>query len=691
MRLLSTFRVHRLLLVSALALSPSVWAAPPSKPPTQAPAPKRATPPRVARDAKGFDLVGGQGEAVRALRRAIEVPIKHPGAYEEIGTEPVRGVLMYGAPGNGKTLMARTVAESMGAKFFTVGAEDFTSYINGGPSKIKEVFDQAAKKPPAVIFIDEIDTIGGNRNKLGHEDGKGVAALLKAMDGVKQLKGVVVLGATNRPDELDPALRSRFEENVHVPPPDEAGRREILDIHTRTMPLDGVDIRAVAKQTNGFSGRDLASVVKKAGAAAIERQMGILEERDMPAVQAPITDAMRRKDLERGEKLGLHNPEAFSDAIERQRGKLVAKLGERAPSHEQISAAWGRLMQKPRKQWDHQAGSFGVRVRDGQAFAVMIDEGASEPYIEQPIELTEKPRLSVNKQDFAHALSQVKPSVVAEFSVETPSVHWDDIAGLDGPKEKLKDAVERPLSNPAGFKRLGIEAPKGVILYGPPGTGKTLLAKAVATEAHANFISVKGSDVMSMWVNQSSRMVKELFDRARAAAPVVLFLDEADAILPARLAHPAAGGQEDNKVVSEFLQQLEGIEQLKGVTVIAATNRPQAMAPAFLRPGRFDAPVYVPLPDDKARRQAFDIHTREMPLASNVNLATLTAKTRGYSGADIKAIAQKAGLAALRESPNAKEVTMEHFRAALAATRPSVTLEMKAAYDALAEKLGGGS
>lgn len=446
---------------------------------------------------------------------------------------------------------------------------------------MRKVFEDAEKNAPSIVFIDELDSLAPKREEVtGEVERRVVATLCTALDGLKTRGKVIVIGATNRPNALDPAIRrpGRFDREIVIGVPDRDGRKEILQIHTRGMPLaKDVDLDALANITHGFVGADLEALAKEAAMSALRRIL----------------------------------PEI----------KLEEKL--------------------------------------------------------IPPEVLEK--LQVTKGDFDNALRMVEPSAMREVLVEVPDVHWGDIGGLEGAKQELREAVEWPLKYPDAFKRVGIEPPHGILLYGPPGAGKTLLARAVATESEANFISIKGPELLSKWVGESERGVRETFRKAKMAAPAIIFFDEIDALVPRR-GSGFGDAHTTERVISQLLTELDGLEKLENVVVVAATNRPDLIDTALLRPGRFDRLVFVPPPDEKARLEIFKIHTRAMPLAKDVNLKQLAKETESYSGADIAALCREAAMLVLREDIKGKEVHMRHFRRALESVNPSLTPKTVNAY-----------
>ncbi|MCH8054866.1 MAG: CDC48 family AAA ATPase [Deltaproteobacteria bacterium] len=536
-----------------------------------------------------YDDLGGIKPVVEKVREIIELPLKHPELFDRLGIDPPKGVLLHGPPGTGKTLLAKAVAHESEAYFTVInGPEIMGKFYGESEERLRQVFTEAEKNAPAIIFIDELDSIAPKRAEVtGETERRIVAQLLTVMDGLKARGNVIVIGATNRVEAIDPALRrpGRFDREIEIRIPDEPGRREILQIHTRGMPLGkDVEMKKISEATPGYTGSDIAALAKEAALAALRRVMPTLnlEEKTVPA------------------------------------------------------------------------------------------------------EILEK--LTVNRDDFEQGLKEVQPSALREIIVEIPNVRWEEVGGLKEVKQLLHEMVELPLKRPESFNRIGIRSPKGVLLYGPPGTGKTMIAKAVATEAGANFLTAKGSALLSKWYGESEKKIAEFFHRARQVTPAILFFDELDSLAPVRggsLGEP----QVTERVVNQLLGEMDGMEELKGVVVLGATNRPDMIDPALLRPGRFDEIVYVPVPDPNARLEIFRSHTKRMALDRDVNLEKLAEITDRLTGADIAGVCMKAGLYALRENPEARMVNMEHFFRAVKEAIPSVTEEMEREYEKMARKV----
>ncbi|MEO6092362.1 MAG: CDC48 family AAA ATPase [Novosphingobium sp.] len=539
-----------------------------------------------------YDDVGGMSETIRQLREMVELPLRYPELFTRLGVDPPRGVLLHGPPGTGKTRLAQAVANESDANFLIInGPEIIGSGYGESERALREAFEQAGKAAPSIIFIDEIDSIAPKRTQVhGEAEKRLVSQLLTLMDGLTSRANVVVIAATNRPDAIDEALRrpGRFDREIIIGVPDESGRREILGIHTRGMPLaDDVDLKELARTTHGFVGADLAALTREAAIEAVRR---IMPKLDLEARTIP--------------------PEVLES-------------------------------------------------------------------------------LSVLREDFVQALKRVQPSAMREVMVQTPDIGWEDIGGLDQAQLRLREGIELPLKNPEAFHRIGIRPAKGFLLYGPPGTGKTLLAKAVARESEANFISIKSSDLLSKWYGESEQQISRLFARARQVAPCVIFIDEIDSLVPARGNGGGVGEpQVTGRVVNTILAEMDGLEELQSVVLIGATNRPALIDPALLRPGRLDELIYVGTPDAKGRERILGIHTSRMPLAEDVDLAAIAARTARFTGADLEDVVRRAGLIAIRKHGETVEaVGKAEFDEALEDSRATVTEEMEEEYEKLKGEL----
>ena len=479
-----------------------------------------------------YEDIGGLKEEIKKVREMIELPLRHPEIFEKLGIEPPKGILLHGPPGTGKTLLAKAVANECEANFTLLnGPEVMSKFYGESEKKIRDIFDDAEKNAPTIIFIDEIDAIAPKREEVqGEVERRVVSQLLTMMDGLKTRGKVVVIGATNRVNSIDPALRrpGRFDREIEINVPGKEGRLDILKIHTRNMPLaKNVNLEILAGKTHGFVGADLSALTKEAAMNVLRKMLPELQlDKDEPIPKEVLDKAI------------------------------------------------------------------------------------------------------IKAEDFETSKKVVRPSAMREVLVETPSVGWNDICGLENTKQELKEAVEWPIHHPESFSRLGIRAPRGVLLYGPPGTGKTLLAKAVAKESEANFIQVKGPSLLSMWVGKSEEGVRKVFERARQVAPCVVFFDELDAMAGKRGIE--IGTKVTERVLNQLLAEMDGLEDLKDVTVIGATNRPDMIDPALLRPGRFDRIILVDVPDEASREKIFEVHTRKTPLAKDVKIKELVKMTEGF-------------------------------------------------------------
>jgi len=527
-----------------------------------------------------YDDLGGLRNEVQKIREMVELPMRHPELFEKLGVEAPKGVLLYGPPGTGKTLLAKAVAGETNSQFISIsGPEIIGKFYGESEERLREIFKQAEENAPSIIFIDEIDSIAPKREEVtGEVEKRIVSQLLTLMDGMKSRGKVVVIAATNRPDSLDPALRrpGRFDREIEIGIPDQVGRKEILNIHTRGMPIEEkVNLDQIAKVTHGFVGADLEILAKEAAMRSLRR---ILPDIDLEEEKIPA-----------------------------------------------------EVLQK-----------------------IMITD-----------------------EDFKDALKEVRPSALREVLVQVPNVSWEDVGGLESLKEELHEAVEWPLKHKEAFEHTDVTPPKGMLLYGPPGTGKTLIAKAVAHNTESNFISIKGPELLSKWVGESEKGVREVFRKARQAAPCIIFLDEIDALVPSR-----SSGSSDShvteRVVSQLLTEIDGLEELHDVLVIGATNRVDLIDNALLRPGRFDRIIEVPLPDAKGRENIFKIHTKKKPLAKDINFVKLVEATEGFSGAEIEGVCNRAAMSAIRRYVNKGEksvksilVTREDFENAIEKIRPS--------------------
>ncbi|MHA1215493.1 MAG: CDC48 family AAA ATPase [Candidatus Hodarchaeales archaeon] len=527
-----------------------------------------------------YEDIGGLSDAIQRIREMVELPLKHPELFKKLGIDPPKGVLLHGPPGTGKTLIAKAVANESEAHFIPIqGPEIMSKFYGESEQRLRDIFKEAEDNAPSIIFIDEIDAIAPKREEVtGEVERRVVAQILALMDGLESRGETIVIGATNRPNALDPALRrpGRFDREIEIGVPDKNERLEILQIHTRRMPgIEDVDIEKLAVITHGFVGADLAALGREAA---------------------------------------------------------MKKLREILPE-------------------------------------INLNEDTIPPSVLD--------NLKVEERHFEAALKEIHPSAIREVFIEIPNVRWDEIGGMQSIKQELIEIVEWPIKEKDKFQKLGISPPRALLLFGAPGTGKTLLAKALATESKVNFISVKGPELLSKWVGESEKAIREIFRKARTAAPALIFFDEIDAVAATRGSGDSSGVNE--RVISQLLTELAGIEPLRDVVVLAATNRPDMIDPALLRPGRFDRVLYVPPPDEESRRLILKIHTSKMPLAEDVDIDRLAKETEFYVGADLEAICREAGMYALRE--NLDYVEWRHFESALSRVHSSCTPEMMKWYE----------
>jgi len=535
-----------------------------------------------------YDDVGGLTDEIQRIREMVELPLKHPELFHRLNIDPPKGVLFYGPSGTGKTLMAKAVSQESNANFITInGPEIMSKFYGASEGRLREIFRDAEENAPSIIFIDEIDSIAPKRmDTSGEVERRVVSQLLSLMDGLRGRGEIICIGATNRINSLDEALRrpGRFDREIEFGVPNVKGRKEIFQIHTRGMPLEeDVDLDEYSEITHGFVGADIMAICREAAMFSLRRILP---------------------------KINLDEPIP---------GEIIQEL----------------------------------KIEDG---------------------------------DFIKASNMVEPSAMREVMVEIPDASWEDIGGLDEIKQELQEAVDWPLKYPKLFEKAGIRPLNGILLFGPPGCGKTLLAKAIANESKSNFIAIKGPEIFSKWVGESERAVREIFRKARQAAPSIIYFDEIDAISAGRGSHEST--HTFASIVNQILVEMDGIENRKGVVTIASTNRPDIVDPAFLRPGRFDRLIYVKEPDFEARLKILDVHSKAMPLAEDVSLKEIAQNTVGYSGADLENVCREAGMQAIREKMDTLEkIEKKHFDFALSKIKSTLPKELTERYESIAKQI----
>lgn len=547
-----------------------------------------------------YEDIGGLDRELEQVREMIELPLRHPELFKQLGITPPKGVLLHGPPGTGKTLIAKAVANEVNAEFFTIsGPEIMSKYYGESEEQLRETFDEASESSPAIIFMDELDSIASKREESsGDVERRVVAQLLSLMDGLEERNEVIVMGATNRVDAIDPALRrgGRFDREIEVGVPDMEGRRQIFDVHTRDMPISQeVDLDEYSERTHGFVGADIEALCKESAMTALRR---IKPDLNLEK------DTISAEDLE---------------------------------------------------------------------------------------------KITVTEEDFNNALKDIEPSALREVFVEVPDITWNDVGGLEATKERMREIIQWPLTYEDVFEDMNLDAAKGILMYGPPGTGKTLMAKAVANESDSNFISIKGPELLNKYVGESEKGIREVFEKARSNAPTIVFFDEIDAIAGERGRGMGDSGVGE-RVVSQLLTELDGLEQLEDVVVIATTNRPDLIDSALLRPGRLDRHIHVPVPDIEGRERILQVHTANSPISDNVDIRTVAEQADGFVGADLEALVREATMAATRQlidglDPQSEEhettkmeIEMKHFEYALDEITPSVTEETEEEYAQIEEQ-----
>ena len=641
-----------------------------------------------------YEDIGGLHNEISKVREMIELPLKHPEVFNRLGIDPPKGVLLHGPPGTGKTLIAKAVANESGASFYTInGPEIMSKFYGQSEENLRKVFDEAQKNAPSIVFLDEIDAIAPKRSEVhGEVERRVVSQLLTLMDGLKGRGKVIVIGATNIPDILDPALRrpGRFDREIRIDVPDAAGRKEILQIHTRGMPINAnLDDFYPGEKANK---KDISNIItqgiKKIHVSDLLRNLSSPKDKRI-VVGDYLTVIFNEFKGKLPDQFFGKTVKVLTDEIVNVLPLDLESAEIELGTEQQINERLASITDKPDEFikriakeiiLDDMADiTYGFVGADLAALAREAAMNALRRYLPEidlekpiPVEMLEK--MEVFMGDFRNAHRGIEPSAIREFFIEVPKVSWQDIGGLEEVKRNLREAVEWPLTQPEVFKRMGIQAPRGILLYGPPGSGKTLLAKAVAHESKANFISIKGPEVLSKWVGESEKAIRELFKKAKQVAPTIIFLDEIDSIAPKRGQY--SGSHVTESVVNQILTSIDGLESMEGVVVLAATNKPDMLDAALLRPGRFDRLLLTPAPDRKSRVEIFKIHTKGMPLAKNVSLDELSDKTEGFSGADIEGLCREAAMLALREDTKSKEVNKSHFEQAMKNMSPSITKDL---------------
>ncbi len=654
-----------------------------------------------------YEDIGGLDEELKKVREMVELPLKHPEIFERLGIEPPKGVLLHGPPGTGKTLLAKAVANETQSNFVLInGPEIMSKYYGQSEENLRKKFEDAEKNAPSIIFIDEIDAIASKREEThGEVEKRVVAQLLAIMDGIKSRGKVVVIAASNIPNSLDPALRrpGRFDREIEIGVPNKKGRLSVMKIHTRNMPLKGSFHNDAALKT-------LTEFMDEKSKDTKEVK-DIKETKSKKSTKVD-TDKLKKflESTDKAEKLFnelkvLENSHEIWDS-DSPKAKFLELANKKLDDEvvDMISlmfdaglltkAFYGEVSRKgvPQDLDDIADITYGFVGADIAALCresamVVLRKVISDLNLQSNDALSEEilEKLIITKDDFMHALKTVRPSALREVLIEKPTTKWEDVGGLEDAKQELKEAVEWPLQNSAAFERLGIKPPTGVLLYGPPGTGKTMLAKAVANESKANFILVNGPELMSKWVGESEKAVRKIFEKARQTSPSIIFFDEIDSLVPKRGANQDSSGVTE-KVVNQLLTEMNGLQEMKDVVVIGATNRPDLLDSALLRPGRFDRIVLVSIPDAKSRKEVFKLHTRKMPLAKDVKLDELIPKTEGYVGADIESVCREAAMLALRDDMASRDVKMKYFLEALKKVKPSASKDIEAMYQQFNEQ-----
>ena len=623
-----------------------------------------------------YEDVGGLEFEIKKVREMVELPLKHPEVFDQLGIEPPKGVLLHGPPGTGKTLLAKAVANETNANFILInGPEIMSKYYGQSEENLRKKFEEAEKNAPSIVFIDEIDAIASKREESkGEVERRVVAQLLAVMDGLKSRGKVVVIAASNIPNSLDPALRrpGRFDREIEIGVPQKEGRLSILKIHTRNMPI-----------TPDSNLRETRELIKK----TISKLKN--EVKDLKILSSDNRSEAQIKNK-------TVDSELFDSILKKIEGieqtkfeDVMSEKDKTVLSDSQTSKLRDLLLQELLSKIASVTHGFvGADLASlaKESAMIVLRRVLPDLNLEEDKTIPDEvlQRLKLTEDDFKQALKVVRPSAMREVLIEVPNVKWSDVGGLEDVKQELLEAVDWPLKNPEAFLQLGIKPPRGVLIYGAPGTGKTLLAKAIATESEANFILVKGPELLSKWVGESEKAVRKIFEKARQTSPTIIFFDEMDAMAQKR--SQSSDSKVNERVVNQLLTEMDGLQELNDVVIIAATNRPDMLDTALLRPGRFDRIVLTPAPAKESREKIFKVHTKNMPLAKDVDINILVEKTENYVGADIEAVCREAAIMALRDDIKAKIVSMKYFEKALEKVRPSVTPEIEAEYAKLKDQ-----
>ncbi len=630
-----------------------------------------------------YEDIGGLKEELQKIREIVELPLKYPEIFQRLGIDPPKGVMLTGPPGTGKTLITKAVANEIGASFYTInGPEIMSKFYGESEQRLRDIFEEARENSPSIILIDEIDALAPKRDEVtGEVERRVVAQLLALMDGLEERGQVVVIGATNRIDAVDPALRrpGRYDRELEIGVPDLEGRKEVLQVHTRNMPLEPDYNKEevleslekvknnLQKETEGESQTETGSKEQKRSEQRTEPENAVESE---PAselsksVDTVMEDVRMAEDVDVSDIVHSLPPSTYSELKRQSIKYMLRRISEQ--THGFVGADIESLCKE-------------AAMKALRRYLPQIDLENEEV----PTEVLDS--IKVTMDDFKESLKEIEPSALREVVVEVPMVSWEAVGGLDDVKREVVETVEWPLRYPEKFKKFDIRPPRGVLLYGPPGTGKTLIAKAVANETKANFITVKGSELLSKWLGESEKAVREIFKKAKQVSPCIVFFDELDAT--AQMRGTGESSRAVERVVNQLLIEIDGLEELEDVMVVGATNRPDILDKALLRPGRFDRLVLVRAPGKKSRRAILNVHLKDMPVSEDVDIEELADITEGYVGADIEAVAREAVMLAFREDMDTEEVEMRHFMDALKKVRPSVDESTLSFYGSFEERV----